>query len=142
MQIQATLQPNRILADEPPAIRIVGPIPVVVQTRLVIMVLPLEPNRVGDRYLAGRFPNRLLRDTPRTVFRAPRNFAVLVRQLLRRAEVVALVPGQAVDRRRRRRRAPQRVFVLPVVAPYSGWSSSSMASSRTACATGTKLPGS
>lgn len=90
--------------------------PVIVQPRLVVMVLPLEAQRVRDGCrLARRFTDRLLRDTPRTIFRTPRNLALFVRQLLRRAEVVALVPRQAVDGRRWRRRQPQRVFVLPVV---------------------------
>ncbi len=106
------------------------------------MVLPLEADGVGDGSLARRFPNHLLRDTPSTVLGGPRNFTLLVRQFLRRAKVIALIPRQTVDRRRRRWRAPQRVFVLPVVVAVFGWSSSSMASCRTACATGTKLPGS
>lgn len=44
---------------------------------------------------------------------------MLVRQFLRRAEVIALVPSQAVDGWRGRRQ-PQRVFVLPVVVAILG----------------------
>lgn len=95
--------------------------PVVVQPRLVVMVLPLEADGVCDwSFASGRFPDRLLRDTLRTVLRAPRNLAVLVGQLLRCAEVIALEPRDAVDLRRTRRRAPQRVFVLLVVIAVLG----------------------
>ncbi|KVF74561.1 hypothetical protein WS75_16090 [Burkholderia sp. FL-7-2-10-S1-D7] len=94
--------------------------PVVMQPRLMVMVLPLEADGIGDRCFAGCFPDGLLRNAPRAVLRAPRNLAVLVRQLLRCAEVVALVPRHAVYRRRGRRRQPQRVFILPVVVAVLG----------------------
>jgi len=41
-RVQSTQQPNRVFTDEPPARRIIVPMPIVMQPRLFIEVLPLE----------------------------------------------------------------------------------------------------
>ena len=43
IKIESAIVPNRILMNKPPDIRIVVPKPVVMQPRLHIMPLPLEP---------------------------------------------------------------------------------------------------
>ncbi|AGQ33529.1 hypothetical protein M495_24750 [Serratia liquefaciens ATCC 27592] len=48
VDIQPTSIPDRILANKPPHLRIVIPIPVVMQPSLMVMVLPLEPD--GGNY--------------------------------------------------------------------------------------------
>mgnify|MGYP006885773045 CR=1 FL=1 len=46
IKIPSPLQPNRILSDIPPLQRIVVPVPVVVQPRLLIILLPRQPDKL------------------------------------------------------------------------------------------------
>ena len=111
IQIQPTRITNRILTDKPADPWIIVPIPIVVQPCFVIVVLPLKPDRVGQALALCPFGALLFDFSPRFVLRAPGDLAGGVGQFLWRAQVVALVPGQYVNRQRLRGVGPQRVLV-------------------------------
>ena len=58
--VQSTCQPDRVLRQESAAVAILVPMPVVVQPRLVVEVLPLEADRVTDTRLARRLADDFL----------------------------------------------------------------------------------
>ena len=92
---------------------------VVVQPRFVVVVLALESDRVGQAFLP-RPVRALFRDfAPRFVLPRPGHVAVVVGEFLRGAEVVAVVPGQRVERRGFGFVDPQRVLV-DVVGAFVG----------------------
>ena len=64
MKVQASSQLDWIATDKPPRRRVVIPIPVVVQPRLVVKVLLLETDRIPEARLAARLADRLLRFIP------------------------------------------------------------------------------
>ena len=68
------------------------------QPCFVIVVLPLKPDRVGQALALCPFRALFSDFTPRAVLRAPGDLAGGVGEFLWRAEVVALVPGQYVNR--------------------------------------------
>ncbi|QSB18180.1 hypothetical protein JN403_16575 [Pseudomonas sp. 15A4] len=72
--------------------------PVVVQAGFVVVVLALESDRVGQADLLGELGALFGCFSPCFVLRAPGGVAVLIGDFLGRAEVVALVPSQRVDR--------------------------------------------
>ncbi|KWN57960.1 hypothetical protein WM23_18250, partial [Burkholderia ubonensis] len=80
--------------------------PVVMQPRLVIMVLPLEPDRVPC-FMAFRLrlPDRLLR-APRPVPAQPHHFPRLVQQFLRRPQMIVLIKQRRMPRLRRHLHEP------------------------------------
>lgn len=57
------------------------------QPRSIIEVLSLEPDRIAHPGLEHRLADRLLRLLPRLVLRRPRNFAFMISQFLRRAQM-------------------------------------------------------
>ena len=63
------------------------------QPRLFIKVLSLEPYRIPNPGPVRRRADRFLRLPPRLVLRRPCNLAVAIRQLLRRAQMIALIEG-------------------------------------------------
>ena len=76
------------------------------------MVLPLKPERVDQALALCPFRTLFFDFSPRAVLSAPGDLAGGVGQFLWRAEVVALVPGQHVNRQRLRGVVgPQRVLV-------------------------------
>jgi hypothetical protein len=97
IEVQAPTVANRVLADEPSDARIIVPMAVVVQPRFVVVVLALESDGVGQADVLGEFRALFSGFAPCVVLRAPGGVAVLVGEYLRRAEVVALVPGEDVD---------------------------------------------
>ena len=90
------------------------------QPRFVIVVLPLKPDRVGQALALCPFGALLFDFSPRFVLRAPGDLAGGVGQFLWRAQVVALVPGQYVNRQRLRGVGPQRILV-DVVGTGVAW---------------------
>ena len=98
IKIQPTRIADRVLADKPPNPGIIVPIAVVVQPCFVIVVLALKSDRVGQALTLRPFRTLFFYLTPRFVLRTPGELAVGVGQFLRRAQVVALVPGQHVNR--------------------------------------------
>jgi hypothetical protein len=90
--------------------------PVVVQAGFVVVVLALEPDRVGQADLLGEFRALFLRLAPRFVVGAPGGIAVLVGDFLRGAEVVALVLGEGADGQCDRFVGPEWVFFEVVAA--------------------------
>ena len=81
------------------------------QPCFVIVVLPLKPDRVGQALALCPFRALFFDFSPRAVLSAPGDLAGGVGQFLWRAQVVALVPGQQVNRQRLRGVTPQRVLV-------------------------------
>ena len=77
----------------------------------MIVVLPLKPDRVGQAFLPRPVRALFCDFSPCFVLRAPGDLAGGVGQFLWRAQVVALVPGQHVNRQRLRGVGPQRVLV-------------------------------
>ena len=77
----------------------------------MIVVLPLKPDRVGQAFLLCPFRALFFDFSPCFVLRAPGDLAGGGGEFLWRAEVVALVPGQHVNRQRLRGVGPQRVLV-------------------------------
>jgi len=71
---------------------------VVVQVGFGLVVLTLEADRVFEANLLSGFRTLFVGLVPCLVSPAPRGVAVLVGEFLGRAEVVALVPGQYVNR--------------------------------------------
>jgi len=65
--------------------------PVVMQPRLSIKILPFEPERITNSSLVRRLADRFLRLSPRLVLRRPGNITLPIRQLLRRTQMVALI---------------------------------------------------
>ena len=84
---------------------------IVVPPCFMIVVLPLKPDRVGQAFLLCPFRTLFFDFTPCFVLSAPGDLAGVVGEFLWRAEVVALVPGQYVNRQRLRGVGPQRVLV-------------------------------
>ena len=115
-EVHTTSISNWVFADKPPNPGIIVPIAVVVQPCFVIVVLALKSDRVGQPFTLRPFRTLFPHFTPRFVLRAPGELAVGVGQFLRRAQVVALVPGQHVYRQRLGRVRPQRVLVYIVGA--------------------------
>ena len=74
----------------PDYIRIIVPIPVVKQPRFPILILPLKPQRLVD------FSLDVQQAPPCLVAPAPDHVPLRIRQLARRAQVVAVVVGDAV----------------------------------------------
>ena len=103
LEIAPAGQSDGIFRDKPPATRVVIPVSVVVQPRLVVKVLPLEPNRIPEPRLPSRLADRLLGFAPGLVLRRPGDPPLMVRQLLRRAQVVALVERDLFSRKGLRR---------------------------------------
>ena len=68
------------------------------QPCFVIVVLPLKPDWVGQALALCPFRALIYDFSPRFVLRAPGDLAGGVGQFLWRAEVVALLPGQYVNR--------------------------------------------
>ena len=77
----------------------------------MIVVLTLKPDRVGQALALCPFRALFFDFAPRFVLCAPGDLAGGVGQFLWRAQVVALVPGQYVNRQRLRGVGPQRVFI-------------------------------
>ena len=102
IKVQPTRITDRVFADKPSDSWIIVPIPIVVQPCFVIVVLPLKPDRVGQALALGPFRALFFNFPPRAVLRAPGDLAGGVGQFLWRTEVVALVPGQYVNRQRLR----------------------------------------
>ena len=98
IKIQPTRIADRVFADKPSDPWIIVPIPIVVQPCFVIVVLPLKPDRVGQALVLCPFRALFFDFSPRFVLRAPGDLAGGVDQFLWRAEVVALVPRQYVNR--------------------------------------------
>ena len=128
-QVQPTKVTDRILPNKPPNRRIIVPIPVVVQTRLMVVILALKADRVVQPHLFRPGRTFLFRLAPRLVLRRPRHVAVVVGQLHRRTQVVTLVPRNRIKGLWRGRLLPERVLidvvgaVAPVrllVQPYRG----------------------
>ena len=71
--------------------------PVLAQAGFVVVVLALEADWLGQADLLGELRALFSRFTPRLVLGAPGGVAVVVGDFLRRAEVVALVPGQRIN---------------------------------------------
>ena len=82
----------------------------------MIVVLPLKPDRVDQALALCPFRTLFFDFSPRAVLSAPGDLAGGVGQFLWRAEVVALVPDQYVNRQRLRGVGPQRVLVNVVGA--------------------------
>jgi len=85
-----------ILRQVPCRIWIIVPVPVVMQPRLIIKILPLKPYRIAHPGPVRRLTDRLLRLPPRLVLRRPRNLAFMVGQLLRRTQMIALIEGDLI----------------------------------------------
>ena len=102
IQVQSTRIADRVFADKASAPWIIVPVPIVVQPCFVIVVLALKPDRVGQAFLLCPFRALFFDFSPRAVLRALSDLADVVGQFLWRAEVVALVPGQYVNRQRLR----------------------------------------
>ena len=111
IKIQPTRIADRVFADKPSDPWIIVSIPIVVQPRFVIVVLPLKPDRVGQALALRPFRALFFDFSPCFVLRAPSDLAGVVGQFQRGAEVVALVPRQHVNRQRLRGVGPQRVLV-------------------------------
>ena len=77
----------------------------------MIVVLALKSDRVGQAFTLRPFRTLFFYFTPGFVLRTPGDLAVGVGQFLWRAQVVALVPRQYVNRQRLRGVGPQRVLV-------------------------------
>ena len=78
IDIQLTRKPNRILADKPPHLRIILPIPVVVQPGFHIEVLALKAQRIAYIRTLGGVATLLLGQSPSPVDPAPSDVAMLV----------------------------------------------------------------
>ena len=111
IQIQPTRIADWVFANKPSDSWIIVPIPIVVQPCFVIVVLPLKPDRVDQALALCPFRTLFFDFTPCFVLSAPGDLAGVVGEFLWRAEVVALVPGQYVNRQRLRSVGPQRVLV-------------------------------
>ena len=111
IKIQPTRIADQVLTDKPADPWIIVPIPIVVQPCFVIVVLPLKPDRVDQALALCPFRTLFFDFSPRAVLSAPSDLAGVVGEFLWRAEVVALVPGQHVNRQRLRSVGPQRVLV-------------------------------
>ena len=111
IKIQPTRIADRVFANKPSDPWIIVPIPIVVQPCFVIVVLPLKPDRVGQALALRPFRALFFDFSPRFVLSAPGDLAGVVGQFLWRAQVVALVPGQQVNRQRLRGVTPHRVLV-------------------------------
>ena len=120
IDIQSTRKPDRVFADKPSDLRIIVPIAVVVQPGFGIEVLPLKAQRVADVFAYCAVGTLLLGQPPRLIRPTPGNLATLVGEFHGRAEVVALVPGDGVERFRHGLVLPQRVAV-DVVAVFMAW---------------------
>ncbi len=111
IEIQATRIPNWVLANKPPYLRIIVPMPVVMQPRFMVVILPLKPKRVGQSFTLRPFRQLFLRFTPSLVLCAPGNSPLVVSQLLRRAQMIALIPRQHIQGLCCRLVVPQRVII-------------------------------
>ena len=111
IKIQPTRIADWVFANKPSDSWIIVPIPIVVQPCFVIVVLPLKPDRVDQALALCPFRTLFFDFSPRAVLSAPGDLAGVVGEFLWRAEVVALVPGQHVNRQRLRSVGPQRVLV-------------------------------
>src|ERR1041385_194435 len=115
MEVDTTYQSNWVARDKPPSLRVVVPIPVVVQPRLLIPILPLKPNRIPEPRPSPSLADRLPRLSPRLVLRRPSHTAFVVRQFLRLAQVVALVERHLFPVERPRHQpllaVPQRILL-------------------------------
>ncbi|MNT47485.1 hypothetical protein D3C72_1842040 [compost metagenome] len=80
--------------------------PVVMQACFPVQILPLKSDRITDSRCAGGIADSFFRRAPRVVVRAPNNIALRVGQFLRRAQVVAVIPGHGVHRVRVGRGCP------------------------------------
>ena len=86
IKVSAAPQPNRVLANKPPAIRIIVPEEIIVQPRLRIKILVLQPERLvraGNIRLA-------VESAPAVVVAEPQQPAVLIGHLARDADLVAV----------------------------------------------------
>lgn len=86
----------------------------------LVVILALEAQWVGNTCLARRFGDDLARGAPCLVLRTPGNLAGFIGQLLRCAEVIALVPGDGVERLRGDVLGPERIVIDIVVARVVG----------------------
>ena len=111
IQVQPARIADRVFADKASDLGIIVPMAVVVQPCFVIVVLPLKPDRVGQALALCPFRALFSDFSPGFVLSAPGDLAGVVGEFLWRAEVVALVPGQHVNRQRLRSVGPQRVLV-------------------------------
>lgn len=73
------------------------------QPRLFVKVLPLEPDRIPEPRFPSRLADRLLGFAPSLVLRRPGDPPLVVRQFLRRAQVIALVERDLFSRKGLRR---------------------------------------
>ena len=91
IKVFPTQQPNRVLADKPPTVRVVIPEQVVMQPRLRIKVLVLKSERLMgvrvDLVLCGQF-------SPSVILPRPQQVAELIRLFPRNADLVGVVVGQ------------------------------------------------
>ena len=86
INVKAAPQPNRVLIHKPARIRLVIPIKVIVQPRLRIKILVLQPERLvraGNIRLA-------VESAPAVVITEPQQPAVLIGHLARDADLVAV----------------------------------------------------
>ena len=86
IKIASAPQPNRVLIDKPTRIRLVIPIEVIVQPRLRIAILVLQPERLvraGNIRLA-------VESAPAVVVAEPQQSAILIGHLPRDADLVAV----------------------------------------------------
>ena len=86
INVKAAFQPNRVLIDKPSAIRLVIPIKVIVQPRLRIAILVLQPERLvraGDIRLA-------VESAPAVIVAEPQQPAVPVGHLSWDTDLVAV----------------------------------------------------
>ncbi len=90
--------------------------PVVMQPRLMVMILPLKPNRIGQSFTLRPFRALLLHLTPSLVLRAPGDAPFVVSQLLGRAQMVALIPRQYIQGLCSRLVVPQRIIIQVIGA--------------------------
>ena len=111
VQVQPARIAYRVFADKPSDLGIIVPMAVVVQPCFVVVVLALKSDWVGQAFLPCPVRALFCDFAPRLVLRGPGHVAVVVGQFLRGAEVVAVVPGQGIQRLGFGFVDPQRIFV-------------------------------
>jgi hypothetical protein len=96
VEVVAAEKSDWILRQVSCRIGVIVTVPVIVQPRLVIKILPLTPDRIPYPGLVRRLADRFLRLPSNLVLRRPSNLAVAIRQFLRRAQMIALLEGDLV----------------------------------------------
>lgn len=70
---------------------------VVIQLSVMIMVMPLKSNQVRNTLLLRPLRTLLPNPPQSLVMGTPRNLTLLIRQLLRNPQLVALIPHQHIN---------------------------------------------